>query len=88
MTSSLPIDLELEYFGWSEKLITCDLLESYDSIVDKTMCIAVFLIIYIYCITQIFFELIINELKINIFIPRISLLKLSEFFVLPGLSTK
>ena len=88
MSSSLPLDLELENFGWPEKLINSDCRESYNSIVDNTICMAIFLVIFIYCLIEIFVELIINELPINIFIPRTSLFNLSNFLPLPRLTTK
>ncbi len=86
MSSSLPLDLELEIFGWSEKLITSNSCESYTSIVDKTITIAIFLFIYIYCLFELFFVLIISDLKLHIIIPPINLSNLSEFFVLPRLT--
>ena len=88
MTSSLPLDLEMENFGWSEKLISSNSSESTNSIVDNTMSYVIFLIIYIYCLIEFFFELIFNDLKVNIYSPRISLFKLSDSFVLPRLTTR
>ena len=88
MTSSLPLDQELEIFGWSEDLITSNLFGSYHSIVDNTMCFAILMIINIYCLLEILLDLIINYLNKKIFIPRISLFNLREFFVLPRLITK
>ena len=88
MTSSIPLDQELENFGWSEKFITSKSLESYNSVVDKTMIIAIFLIIYVYCLIELFFELTINQLKKNIFIPQMSLSGLNEFFALPRVSIR
>ncbi len=88
MTSSLPLDLEMENFGWSEEPINSNLLESYNSSVDDTMSFAIFLLIYIYCLIELFFEFIINDLSLKVVIPRISLLNLSDVIVLPRLTTK
>ena len=88
MTTSFPIDLELENFGWSENLISSNSGEPCNSIVDNTMSIAIFLLICSYCLLEIIFELIFNELRINIVIPRISLFNLRDLFVLPRLTTK
>ena len=88
MSSSLPLDLELENFGWSENLITSNSLESFNSIVDKTMSISFFLIIYIYCLIELLLELIINDLRINMLIPRKNQFSLGNFFVSPRLTTK
>ncbi len=88
MTSFLPIDLELENFGWSEDQINNNSIGSYNSIVDNTMSIAIFLIIYIYCLIEFVFELIINDLKIKIVVPRISLFNFFDYFVSPRLSAR
>ena len=88
MTTSLPLDQELEIFGWPEIHNTSDSMISYNSIVDHTIIIAIFLTIYIYCCIEFFFELIINDHKINIFLPQISFFNLREFFVFPMLTAK
>ena len=88
MTSSVSLDLELENYGWSESLITRKSYESYESIVDKTMSFSIFLIIYIYCLVEFLFDFIINDLKKDMFIPRISLFQFNAYFVSPRLITK
>ena len=87
MTSSLPVDLELENFGWSEKLIPGNSLESYNSIVDFTMCVTIFLAIYIYCLVEFFLELIIKDLTTNRFISQVNIPNFSAIFVYPRLTT-
>tara|TARA_B100001250_G_C19098205_1_gene485747 strand:+ start:58 stop:324 length:267 start_codon:yes stop_codon:yes gene_type:complete len=88
MSSSLPLDLELESFGWSENLITINSIETYSFIVDKTITMAIFLIIYIYCLLELILELAIKDFKVNIFIPQLNLFNFRDLFLFPRLLTK
>ena len=101
MASSLSVDLEMEYFGWSENSSSINSIAPYDlnsstkldlvsfnSIVDNTMTFAIFIIIYIYCLLEFFFNLITHDIKINISFPRLSLFSPSDPIVFPTLGIK
>ena len=101
--SSFPVDLEFENFGWSERFISRNSIENSEfessfrpdllkiglfTIIDKTMIYSIFLIIYIYCLVEILFDVIIASLDFKIPFHRVKLFNFSDHLPMPRLTTK